>query len=320
MDDSQLAIHDRAQLDQTRAALVSYLFGDRGFPAREMPASVQLGVASPITLPEGTCTSVDEYQIDLEQGFRSFAFHFHPAVSAHKLMIFHHGHEEILAADGGAQSIAALLQQGYDVIALYMLNYGPNLEPLSDHYQIVSMDPAGGASPLRFFLEPVAVVLNHALSTARYRQVAMLGISGGGWTATVYPAIDPRIQLSFPVAGSLPLYLRTNPRDQGDAEQYLHDFYQVAGYPDLYLLASAGQGRQQIQVLNQFDDCCFARDPDQLDYRPRVQERLAQIDTGGSFDARVDVGQVDHAISDWTIGEVIDPALASAPEGCLQQR
>ena len=47
----------------------------------------------------------------------------------------------------------------------------------------------------------------------------MIGISGGGWTTTVYPAIDTRISESFSVAGSLPLSLRNTIEDNGRGRQ-----------------------------------------------------------------------------------------------------
>ena len=48
----------------------------------------------------------------------------------------------------------------------------------------------------------------------------MIGLSGGGWTTTVYAAIDPRIVKSIPVAGTLPLYLRGDHYNH-DLEQYV---------------------------------------------------------------------------------------------------
>ena len=45
----------------------------------------------------------------------------------------------------------------------------------------------------------------------------MVSISGG-WTTTVYAAIDPRVTRSYPVAGSLPIPLRVDVRDWGDWE------------------------------------------------------------------------------------------------------
>ena len=61
---------------------------------------------------------------------------------------------------------------------------------------------------------------------------------------------------SVSIAGTLPLYLRFN-GSVGDQEQFEPKFYQLAGYPDLYLLAANGKGRSHIQILNRRDDCCF---------------------------------------------------------------
>jgi PhoPQ-activated pathogenicity-related protein len=38
----------------------------------------------------------------------------------------------------------------------------------------------------------------------KYKHIVMAGLSGGGWTTTIAAAIDPRIQLSIPIAGSIP--------------------------------------------------------------------------------------------------------------------
>ena len=45
--------------------------------------------------------------------------------------------------------------------------------------------------------------------------ISMCGFSGGGWTTTIAAAIDPRIKNSFPVAGSLPVFLIANTRVSG---------------------------------------------------------------------------------------------------------
>jgi hypothetical protein len=37
-----------------------------------------------------------------------------------------------------------------------------------------------------------------------YKHIVMAGLSGGGWTTTISAAIDPRITLSMPIAGSMP--------------------------------------------------------------------------------------------------------------------
>src|SRR5205085_148225 len=100
------------------------------------------------------------------------------------------------------------------------------------HDKMFSLTTEG--SPMKFFLEPVAVCVNYALARDRkMRDVTMIGLSGGGWTTTLYAAVDTRVRLSIPVAGSLPLYLRWG-GSVGDTEQFLESFYRIAGYPDLY--------------------------------------------------------------------------------------
>ena len=61
-----------------------------------------------------------------------------------------------------------------------------------------------GDSPVRYFLEGVVLVTNYALNVLKYKRIVMVGLSGGGWTTTVAAALDPRISLSMPIAGSVP--------------------------------------------------------------------------------------------------------------------
>lgn len=133
----------------------------------------------------------------------------------------------------------------------------------------------------------------------------MAGLSGGGWTTTLYAAVDPSIRTSYPVAGSIPLYLRIG-GSVGDLEQYLDEFYRVAGYPDLYALGSMGPNRKQIQILNRRDDCCFGEA--QHDARRvgsayedayRVYERSVQkaLGTRGEFRLVIDETAPRHMIS-----------------------
>ena len=133
----------------------------------------------------------------------------------------------------------------------------------------------------------------------------MVGLSGGGWTTTLYAAIDPAIRYSFPVAGSIPLYLRTG-GSVGDKEQFLEAFYRLAGYPDLYFLGAYGPGRKQIQILNRRDDCCFGEAQHKtssagLAYEPafRVYEKQVQqaLGTHGHFRLDIDDSAPRHMIS-----------------------
>lgn len=128
-----------------------------------------------------------------------------------------------------ANAIDTLLGEGYAILAAYMPHMRPEDCRTVPHAQMFDLAIQSG-SPLKFFLEPVAISLN-ALK-GRYKEVHMAGLSGGGWTTTIYAAVDPSIRCSFPVAGSIPLYLRTG-GSVGDKEQYLDEFYSMASYPDL---------------------------------------------------------------------------------------
>ena len=80
---------------------------------------------------------------------------------------------------------------------------------------------------MRYFVEPVVLTINHLLSLG-YKNIFMMGKSGGGWTTTVAAAVDPRISASFPIAGSVPLDLRVGAyahADIGDYEQKVQKPY-----------------------------------------------------------------------------------------------
>merc|ERR1719253_2404827 len=62
---------------------------------------------------------------------------------------------------------------------------------------------AKGDYTMRFFIEPVALVAAYAKSLG-YKHIVMVGLSGGGWTTTVASAVVADIELSVPIAGSIP--------------------------------------------------------------------------------------------------------------------
>ena len=72
-----------------------------------------------------------------------------------------------------------------------------------DHAWFESWELAG-VPVFRFFVEPVIRAVNYATQVLGYKRVVMMGLSGGGWTTTLAAALDPRIALSTPVAGSVP--------------------------------------------------------------------------------------------------------------------
>lgn len=195
------------------------------------------------------------------------SYYLTPKRPSGRLAIWHVGHEQSPFKEG-AEPIAAMLDAGYHVIALDM--------PPEPHQNVTSLRP---------FLEPVAVSLNYAQAQG-LTEAVMAGLSGGGWTTTVYAALDPRITLSVPVAGSLPGGLPVGSRD---SEQDLPGL--AIDYLDLYLMA-ASEGRTQVQVLNSDDPCCF-KGKYAPAYAGFVRKRAGEL--GGSFDVLV-VDSSEHNV------------------------
>ena len=163
-------------------------------------------------------------------------------------------------------------------------------------------------SPLKLYLHPITVGLNYALATYGYERVSMTGISGGGWTTTVYAALDTRVLSSYPVAGTLPAFLfeiypNARPQKNTDAQprgyEYRHKIFMDIGYIRVYVLGAIGQGRYQRQILNQFDTCC-AKGVSAYTYAPFVSESVTRLGVGGNYSLAI-LPQREHAIGESTL-------------------
>jgi len=161
-------------------------------------------------------------------------------------------------------------------------------------------------SPIKFFVEPITVSLNYLDEEYDFSSYYMIGISGGGWTVTVYPAIDDRISQTYSVAGSLPIYLRSIPENRGDYEQWHPELYQIANYHDLYIMNSYGENRKFIQIFNKHDSCCFSGEFYKT-YETEVKDTLSKLDSG-HFDIFLDDTHKTHKISDHAL-EIITQSM-----------
>lgn len=262
----QMRVRTAEDAAAVRAEIQAAIFGG-ALPA-SLPVAVEdaeaLGVAGErltMALPSG----------DLLEGYLL------RAEGAERLAIYHAGHGQHALTDG-AETIRTLLAAGFDVLALDM--------PPEPHDLYAALP-----RPLETFVRPIAEALNYALAQRDYRRVIMTGLSGGGWSTVLYAALDPRIEASFPVAGSYPFFLRDQqPKSRGDYEQTLP--WLDVGYLDLYLMATDG-GREQLQFFNRHDPCCFAGDLS-LTYREPLHRMAAQI--GGLLDVVID-DEALHVVS-----------------------
>ena len=328
IQDREITIHSAIDVKAKRRALVQYLWGAQGIPKR-LPDAVLTNVTSPVKQLDDLAR-VDEIRIDMATGLQGLAYHFIPQHPNYQLVIVHHGHACTLDDDpspvdvgyGLQRTIRALLTEGFGVLGVFMPHQRPG-DCSDGHDAMFELNTTG--SPLKYFLEPAAISLNYLKKRSRsdhfpkYRAFHMTGLSGGGWTTTIYAAIDPTIRCSFPVAGSIPLYLRTG-GSLGDREQFESSFYSIAGYPDLYILGAQGHGRKQVQILVRLDDCCFgeAQHDAKLmgspyaeamrEYENRVQAGLKQAGAG-SFRLEIDETAPAHMISHHAIEQVLIPEL-----------
>lgn len=191
------------------------------------------------------------------------------------LLIMHGGHA-LQGPDHAdiAPMIADARAAGHDVIAFSMPGQGPNSTAgngtLRDgHDNLYAMETARLAgtpqnglpfSGLRVFIAPVIRALN--VLASEYDRVAMVGLSGGGFTTHFCAALDERIDASYPVAGSIPSFMRVVPAPMtsfGDAEQLCRTHIEILNYEEMFV-AACSRGRKQLQILNDDDDCCFALD------------------------------------------------------------
>ncbi|HYC61314.1 MAG TPA: hypothetical protein VEK79_17295 [Thermoanaerobaculia bacterium] len=239
------------------------------------------------------------------------------------------------STQGAQRFIRALLLDGYSVVLCFLPHYRPYVEappgctpeapgvypnapvgndpkdPRDHAWMFRELAPDNEA--LKYFLEPVVQWVNYVTTRTNasgallFSRVVMTGLSGGGWTTTLAAAIDPRIVRSYPVAGTIPLYMRQC-LSSGDTEQFVDSLYQIAGYLDLYVLGTY-PSRKQIQILLRHD-LYFGDDPitmfkgggktwEQLlrPYESLVRNVAHSLGSGATFHLEIDEGAIGHNYS-----------------------
>ena len=288
-----------------RDLTVRFVWGPGGFPHGAMPTQIDTGISDERWMELPNLQRIDRLTTELDWGLNDITYHFIPEKGNGRLIIYHQGHRGDFYI--GERTIRFFLAEGYAVLGMAMPLRGLNNQPvvrlqrfgrfkLQDHKHFVLIPPAEGHQ-LKYFLDPVARAVNYALDTWSYEHTAMIGISGGGWTTTLYAAMDTRIRASYPVAGTYPIYLRSDASGGtwGDYEQTLIALYRQVNYLELYMLGSCGPGRRQLQIINQFDSCCFYGKHFQT-YETQVAERVTALGAG-SFSVYLDDSHKGHQIS-----------------------
>lgn len=272
---STIRINSPKDVQAKRDAIIKMVWGS--FPTG-FPNLTRIGDTLTVKQPYGI-DSVVSYQ---EKGKECLA-------------IWHNGH---VNKGHGLESPSFF--EGCDTLTFHMPLMDTNPQPfvstkdgvfhMTSHDAMAILD-----NPMYYFLNPVAEALNYAFSRHSYKKVYMAGLSGGGWTTTVYAAIDPRITVSIPIAGSTPQFLKTvTPVESfGDFEQNYRPLLDLANYQEMYVMAT-DKGRKQVQMLNRLDDCCHYGEASKI-YVYAVSEKAKQV--GGTWEQYMDMGSRHHEVT-----------------------
>jgi hypothetical protein len=306
-----VSIRQTQDILRLRGKLISLLWGNPGLPT-SLPSEVIHGFTDTHYGDIPSLGRIDKLSIIMEYGIESHVYHFIPKSPNNNIVLYHQGHDGDFV--NSKAQVRQFLDCGYSVAAFAMPLNDPNNQPtvliprlgrlrMTSHDHMKYLTPDFG-HPVKYFIEPVAIVLNYLKSNYDYSTVSMVGLSGGGWTTTLAAAIDPRIDKSFPVAGSYPIYLRSNSqRDWGDYEQTVPEVYRTVNYLELYILGSFGRDRRQLQIINQFDKCCFAGTKWET-YRNIVRKRVHELGAG-EFDLFLDTSHKEHIISETAMSLIL---------------
>lgn len=303
---SLISIQSPQDATRKRQRLTDLIWPGRGLPLNKKPDDVVRGISDSGFDGMRHVDRIDKLEIRMRHGMIARPFVFYPKVRKKGVLIYHQGHYGHFKL--GRPVIERFLGEGYIVLGLSMPLLGTNSGPVKEiprfghieynHHNVLRFFQTDNFSPLSFFLDPIIVATSYLIEQSGEPCVAMTGVSTGGWLTTFAAALDRRICHSYPVAGSLPAYVRLAPPNipnTGDYEEMDPDVLAIANVLEFYVLAAAGKGRTHKTIYNQFDDCCY-RGVGVLSFRDPVKEALRRAG-GGDFDVQIDSSFIGHRIS-----------------------
>ena len=310
---SIIEIDTKKDLNLKRTALINYIWKDQ-IPTK-LPTNIEERFIDDNFSDIKNLKQQDKITIEMEHGINSIAYFFTPYESNNKLIIYHHGHAGDFSLE--KNTLASFLNNGYSVLEFNMPLRGMNNQPVIEtsdfgpikfisHNQF-SLLESPQFSPMKYFVEPITLSLNHIDENYDFDSYYMVGLSGGGWTTVLYSAIDERISESYSVAGSYPLHLRHETKNIGDYEQFNPNIYRISNYLELYTMSSFGDNRKLVQLFIYNDPCCFQAELyDKFPYGNTIQDKLAILGDQGKFSVFLDSSTNQHEISDYALSLILD--------------
>ena len=308
--DSLIQIKNEGDIIENRKKVINYIWNENTLP-NKLPV-IESNISDSNYQSIDNLERIDKITIEMDHEINSIAYQFIPEKKINKLIIYHQGHGGDFLR--GIHTIQFFVENGYSVLAFSMPLLGMNNQPIVEidqlgpmilkshnHLQFVETD---NLKPIKFFVEPITLSLNYIEKNYNFDQIHMLGISGGGWTTVVSSAIDTRINHSYSVAGSYPLFMQSSFKVLSDYEAVIPEFYKIANYLEFYIMASNGEGRKFIQIFNEFDRCCWSGD-NFIIYEDKVKHITENI-PNSEFDIWLDSTHKDHKISDHSLKLILN--------------
>lgn len=251
---------------------------------------------------------IDELMVEVGPLYKASVAYFRPKSANGVLVLYQNGYASTYHHQ--FRHIERLINAGFTVAAANHTGYGDNYCPKGSPL-LAWCDVGWGAYdvplPMRVHFSPLVAAINHGIRESGFEDIAMIGLSAGGWLTSVMAAVDRRIVLSYPVAGFMPPYLQ----EEGEQppNQTYEPLFAAASMLDQFVLAADAPGRRQLQIFNRYDRCCYGNIRAQL-YEPAVKQRVRDVN-GGAFDVRIDETHARHKISRWALDQIIRDILAN---------
>ena len=252
-----------AEFSAVRSDLINRIWSGSGFPTTGA-TSTQTAITDPLAALGSSPTNLlrcDGMTIQMRDNSNNLLttsqyFVWHPTLQSSngKGIITVGGHSsipELYAIRGGRDLIIKeLVEAGYTVLGTHMpfANADPS-QMVANHNALPAPTPT--LNYLRTFVEGQIRAANQLSGITSW---GITGLSGGGWTALLVAALDPRFT-GHSHAGFWPLFISDLSRDW---EQFLPGIYPNYDYTDLTLMATSG-GRKFLQSYATEDSCCFTQ-------------------------------------------------------------
>ena len=308
--DALIRINNQNDIEEKRKKLIHYLWGKNELPSH-LP-KVENNIKDSRYSDLDNLKQINKLTVEMEHKMKSIIYFYEPINANNKLIIYHEGHGGDWVRE--TKTIKHFLSKGYAVMGIAMPLLGFNENPVLDlpdfgkvkfefHNQLHLLETQE-FHPLKFYFEPITVAINYAIKEFEIEKTYLIGLSGGGWTTIVYPAIDTRISHGYSVAGANPIFLRLDSNDYFDYEHTVPEFYRIANYEELYVMSSFGEDRKLVQIYNKWDTCCFSNDLYKI-YENNIKKKLESLGKG-KFENYLDDTYRGHEVSKYGLKIISD--------------